>query len=259
MENLITFFKMAKSGLPPMRADKSALGLLPTEAYQYCEPVRTASAYGWYIFPPTDVRLFWDGSDVFYAEDGEWIQLTKVHIDQEFVEHWDRYAPESARGLAPPYLTGLFAPGMIQIWSGLLIQTREGWSSLIAPPANLPQSQSYSCFEGIVETDRFCPVPLFINLRLTITQREILIRHDRPLFQVRPIMQETYSEAHLKKVEIKDFSTPETANEALSAEQWAGYLGTIRKDEPDEEHLPGRYAAKSRRLRRHHDKAAATD
>lgn len=253
MQDVVTFFKMAGCGLPPMRADKSGLGSLPTEAYQYCEPVRTASSYGWYIFPPTDIRLHWDGSEVLYESEGDWHLLTKAHINSDFVEHWDHYAPESAKGLAPPYLTSLFTPGVVQIWSGLLVQTREGWSSLVAPPANLPQSQSYFCFEGIVETDRFCPTPLFINIRLAATHREILIRHDRPLFQVRPLMQESYSEARLKEFSIRDFSTPETAKEALSEEDWARYLQTIRKDAPEEEHMPGRYASRTRRRRRNEE------
>src|SRR5882672_5799107 len=51
---LVTFYRMVAEGNHPMRADRSALGVLPTAAFQYCEAISIASAFGWYVFPPID-------------------------------------------------------------------------------------------------------------------------------------------------------------------------------------------------------------
>ena len=71
------------------------------------------------------------------------------------------------------------------------------------PPVNLPRSQSYECYEGIIETDRWFG-PLFINLRLTATDRPIEINHKKPLFQAQPLLRETYADARMREFEVVD-------------------------------------------------------
>ena len=159
-ESIVTFHRVFTAAIPPLRADKAALGTLPTAAFQYCEPVRTASGFGWYIFPPADIHLMWDGVDVYHAEDGQWCQFSSIHLNDEFVEYWDSQAPEGLKGHSPPFLTNVFVPGIVQIWSGLLLSTAENWSALIGPLANIPQSQNFSCFEGIVETELVQTLPV---------------------------------------------------------------------------------------------------
>src|SRR5262245_33737863 len=193
-EPIVTFHRVFTAAVPPLRGDRSALGTLPTAAFQYCEPVRAASAFGWYIFPPVDIRLMWDGIDTFHAVDDEWCQLSMLNLNEEFVEYWNTHAPQDLRGRSPPFLTAVFVPGIVQIWSGLFVSTAENWSVIIGPPANLPQNRSFVCFEGLVETDTFKPCPLFVNVRLLTTDREIVIPRSKPLFQVRPVRRESYSE-----------------------------------------------------------------
>ena len=53
----IKFHRIYPAAIPPMRADKSALGLMPTMAYRHCEAMRMASSFGWYAFPAEEVRL----------------------------------------------------------------------------------------------------------------------------------------------------------------------------------------------------------
>ncbi len=67
-----------------------------------------------------------------------------------------------------------------------MARTAPGWSLLVRPPANLPRSLGYECFEGIVETDRWFG-PLFVNLRLTRTNVPIEFDADFPLLQVQPV------------------------------------------------------------------------
>src|SRR5262245_44020519 len=132
-ENVVTFHRVFTAAIPPLRADKSALGTLPTAAFQYCEPVRAASGFGWYIFPPLDIQLMWDGVDVYRAEDGRWCQFSSITLNEDFVRYWDSHAPEELKGHSPPFLTNVFVPGIVQIWSGLFLSTAENWSALIGP------------------------------------------------------------------------------------------------------------------------------
>jgi Family of unknown function (DUF6065) len=224
-----------------MRGDKAALGTMPTAAFQYCEPMRTASSFGWYIFPPTDIILRWNGADVEYRDGDDWTELKSIGLSDAFAEDWDSRAPDDLQGCWPPFMTALFVSGVVQIWSGLLIRTRPDWSVLIGPPPNLVQSRHYSCFEGLVETDRFRPCPLFVNIRLQATDREIVIPRSKPLFFVRPVRRESYEDESLQ------FAFRDGVGE-LSADDWSGYRNTVRKsDAPPEEYKPGRYGAARRR------------
>jgi hypothetical protein len=248
LESIVTFHRIYPAATPPMRADKSALGTLPAAAYQYCEAIRAASAFGWYVFPPVDIRLKWDGADVLHEVDGEWRLLSSVHLDEEFLEDWDRYAPADLQGHAPPYLTSLFVPGVIQIWSGLLVSTAKDWGVLIRPLANAPQSRAFACYEGIVETDRFKPCPLFINIRLLSTDREIVIPRTQPLFQVQPLHRECYSEEALKYVEFEGLRPIVDGVGGMSKADWEGFRKTVRSVEPTrDEHGTGSYGANVRR------------
>jgi hypothetical protein len=244
----VKFHRIFSAAVPPMRGDKSALGTLPVAAYQYCEPVRAASAYGWYIFPPIDIRLRWNGVDVVYASDDAWQPLDSVVLNSEFAEYWDRNAPEDLRGCWPPFLTATSSPGIVQIWSGFLISTADNWSVLIGPPANLRQTRSFVCYEGIVETDTFKPCPLFVNIQLLTTDTDILIPRMKPLFQVRPVHRSAYSDATLRCDEYVGLEPRSDGAGSMSADDWAGYTRTVRKlDAPPEQVRPGAYGAARRK------------
>jgi Family of unknown function (DUF6065) len=247
-ESVVTFHRVFTAAIPPLRADKSALGILPAAAFQYCEPVRTASAFGWYIFPPADIHLMWDGVDVYHAENGQWSPFSSIHLTEKFVEYWDSEAPEDLKGHAPPFLTNVFVPGIVQIWSGLLVSSAKNWSVLIGPVANIPQSQHFSCFEGLVETDSFKPCPLFVNIRLLTTDREIVIPKTKPLFQVKPVQRDCYSDATLKHTEYEGLSPRTEGKGSMSEEDWKGYRSTVRSAELQPEgRVPGSYGAARRR------------
>lgn len=248
MNNVVTFHRVFPAVTPPLRADKSALGTLPTAAFQYCEAVRTASTYGWYIFPPMDVRLMWDGVDVYCSIDGKWQQLSGLHV-QEFSEYWDSNAPADLKGYAPPFVISLFVPGMIQIWSGLLVSTVKDWCVLVGPISNIPQSKNFATFEGIIETDTFRPCPLFINMRLLTTDREILISKSKPLFQVRPLRRECYAEDTLKHSEYEGLSRRVADKGGMSEEDWNGFRSTVRTVGAAAR-VPGSYGAERRRRAR---------
>ena len=99
----VTFFGAVPGCRAPIRADASALGTLPSRGFQYCEAVRAASSFGWYVFAPIDFTLQWDGSEIIWTYRGAkaWYPLTSAQFPG-FQAEFDRRAPKHLRGYAPP-------------------------------------------------------------------------------------------------------------------------------------------------------------
>ena len=242
-EPLARFHQLIETARPPQRADRSAGGLLPTRAFRFCEAVTTASAFGWYVFPPMNFSLIWTGEQVAWTFDGagDWFTLGRAQFPG-FSNEFDQAAPPSVRGFAPPFLAALPEPGVVQVWSGLLARTAPDWSLLLRPPANLPRS-GYDLFEGIVETDRWFG-PLFTNVRLTRTDTPVSFEADYPLFQAQPLHRSAYADDKLS-----DFVCDLGLN-ALSTEDWTAYAHTAVRP-GDSAAVPlGHDAAQVRRRRR---------
>ena len=130
-EEIVTFFRMIPDCPSPQRADRSAGGMLPTRAFRYCDPVTTASALGWYVFPPFAFSLQFDGTNVkwTFANAEQWYSLGSAQFP-DFEGHFDENAPNDRRGCSPPFITAFPEPGYLQIWSGgFIARTRPGWSS----------------------------------------------------------------------------------------------------------------------------------
>jgi hypothetical protein len=235
-----------------MRADKAASGVLPTIAFRHCEPVRTASSFGWYVFPPEDVVLRWDGADVLMRMDTGWEPLTQTVLP-DMGEYWDRCAPEALQGMAPPFVSTLPVRGYVQIWSGLLCKAAPDWSVLVRPLVNIPSTNHYRCFEGVVEADRFAPFPLFMNIQLLATNVDIVIPKVQPFFQVQPLLRQTYQGlAHEFEVRPGLWSE-EGGVSLLSADEWAGYRSTVRLNQTEGDDIQiegGTYAVDSRKRQR---------
>jgi hypothetical protein len=237
---VVTFTRLDPAAILPMPADRSALGGIPAAAHQYCEALRSASGFGWYIFPAADIALRWDGAEVLTLVGEEWQPLTSL-VSADFAEHWDQHCPEDLADRPIPYLSSLFVPGVVQIWSGLLVSTAPGWSVHIRPLANVPHSQAYASYEGIVEADWFKPLPLFINIRLLATERPIVIAKNRPLFVVQPLRRECYGDAGSQMKVVPDVA------ELGDAFDWAGLRSTIRSVSSERPHDFGRYGAEVRK------------
>jgi len=102
----VTFYGAIPDCRPPMRADPSVLGTLPSRGFQYCEALRAASSFGWYVFPPIDFTLQWDGADVRWTYRGAqaWYRLGSAQFPG-YSDTFDRVAPAHLRGR----LVGLFS------------------------------------------------------------------------------------------------------------------------------------------------------
>ena len=241
---VVTFYRAVPGCRAPIRADSSVLGTLPSRGFQYCEALRAASSFGWYVFPPIDFTLQWDGSQVIWTYCGAqaWYPLGSAQFPG-YQARFDRAAPKRLRGFAPPFLTAVPEPGIVQMWTGLMIESAEDWSVLVRPPANLPRNLAYDLYEGIVETDRWFG-PLFTNVRLIKTDVPVHFSTETPLVQVQPLHRATYAEEVSNEFSLVADMT------AFPAEAWSRYEKTIVGPNRDPERPVGAYATSVRRRRR---------
>ena len=188
--------------------------------------------------------LMWDGEAIFWHhnEAETWMPLDTVqfpHMSARF----DAACPPELRGCAPPFLTALPEPGLVQVWTGLFARTRPGWSLLVRGPANLPSPGGFSSYEGIVEADAWFG-PLFTNLRLTRTMMPIRFDPDRPLLQVQPLPRLVYAPARQSALRV--VSGPD----GLTARDWAAYGDSVAAPAAEPDRPFGRYAIASRKRAR---------
>ena len=241
---VVTFYQAVPGCRAPIRADGSVLGTLPSRGFQYCEALRAASSFGWYVFPPIDFTLQWDGSQIVWTYRGAkaWYPLTSAQFPG-YQARFDRAAPRHLRGFAPPFLTAVPEPGIVQVWTGLMVGSAEDWSILVRPPANLPRSLAFDLYEGIVETDRWFG-PLFTNLRLVKTDVPIHFSTETPLVQVQPLHRSTYAE------EVSNGFGLIADMAAFPADAWSRYEHTIVKPNLDPARPIAAYATSVRRRRK---------
>ncbi len=240
---LVTFHRLVPQARLPQRADKSGSGSMPTRAFRYCDAITSAAGFGYYIFPPIDFSLMWDGTSITWTFDGAdgWMPLHSAQFPG-FAETFDDIAPKSVKGFSPPFVSALQEPGLVQLWSGLVARTAPGHSLLLRAPANLPRPGGYELYEGIIETDRWFG-PLFGALRLTRTHAPVEFRAEYPLFLAQPLPRSSYAEATLNDFEL----VPKL--EQFRSEDWDDYYDTVVRPNVQEHRPRGQYAAAGRKRR----------
>ena len=242
----VEFFRMLPGARAPKRADRSAAGYLPSRAMRYCDPLTSATGFGYWAFPPMDLSLMWDGEQVFwsYGAAKGWLPLSGTAAGAvqfpNYAAAFDAAAPAELRGYSPPFLTALPEIGGVQIWTGLLAKTRPGWSLSVRSPVNLPAIPGLVAWEGIIETDLWFG-PLFTNVRLTRTDTPVRLRANVPLLQLQPIPQAAYREETLAAMACREVAE-------LTTDDWTR-LGEVLLPSPDPQRRQGSYAVAARKRR----------
>jgi hypothetical protein len=239
------FFRLIEQARPPQRADRSAMGTLPTRAFRYCEAATSASGYGWWISPPMDMQIMWDGADIYWHYDGaeDWLKLMPSAQFPGFADQFDANAPAELQGYAPPFLTALPEAGSLQLWTGLIARTAPDWHLLLRAPANLPLPGGFAQYEGIVESDRWFG-PLFTNLRFTRSHTPIRLRADFPLLQAQPVRPLDYANETLSAMSIA------SSMAEFAAEAWEAYRDTVVEPNRRPDRPFGAYAIATRKQRK---------
>jgi len=177
----VEFFSYYENAPLPRPASTDAMGTLPVRAVQYCLPLKAASGNGFYLYPPFDFAVRWDGvrSDFAWLDgDGnirEWLPLDSGNAV---------YHPSAADVLAavPPDRAGVLgevldpegpsfisadprAPQTLEILTGIVVRTQPGWVSAVRSVANWASPRPFTVLDGVVETDWYRnDVPTTIRL-----------------------------------------------------------------------------------------------
>lgn len=245
-QTILEFVKLIEPGRSPKRADRSAGGSLPGRAMRYCDALTTATGYGYWLFPPIDLQLMWDGEQVFwsYEDAAAWLPLSGAASGAVqfpgFSARFDKFAPTELQGFAPPFLTALPELGGIQIWTGLMARTRPGWSLNVRMPVNLPGIPGLTSWEGIVETDHWFG-PLFLNFRITRTNFPIRLRAHIPFVQIQPVPQVAYRDDTLNNFTVRSAET-------MTSSDWDDFSDVLIPNESKIDHQ-GTYAVRLRKRR----------
>lgn len=246
----ITFYRPLAEAIPPMPADRTALGSMPASALQYCEAVSSASGNGWYLFPALDADLTFDGHQTWYRleEDEGWQPLDNLQLEKTMQE-WNSICPPEMTDKAPPLLSSLHVPGFVQIWSGLMARTSAGTHCLVRPLANVITSSTISVYEGIVATDIHAPWPIFINIRMVRTNEIFQLRRHQPLFQLQLTQKHLYDKK--SNASRYDISWGEKNPTGLSRDDWNDYSETMRPADITSNDSPrtGEYASNARKAK----------
>lgn len=232
----VVFQKFAAGAYDPMRADRSAAGSLPVRAYRYCEAVTTAASFGWYLFPPTDFTLQFDGAEVvchFPDHGDDWYPILNGVPLPGSEEHFAEYAPASICEFVPKFLVSLPVPGLVQVWTGFFARTAPDWSLLVRAPANLPRSQNYFQYEGIVEYDEW-PGAVFANIKLLRTDYPVEFQKSLPLLQAQPVHRSVYDDTFLNRFEV-------------TGPDWDSFRKVVVEPNTDPSRRRGEYAIHARK------------
>jgi len=246
-DSIVRFIALIDHALPPQPSDRSAMGTLPARAVQYCEALTSASRYGWWIFPPMDMQILWDGADIFWCYEGseDWMKLAPAAQFPGFAAAFDNAAPEDLKGFSPPFLTAIPDTGILQIWTGLIARTEPNWHLLLRPPANLPLPGGIFQYEGIVETDHWFG-PLFINLRITKSDTPIRLKADFPLTLAQPVRPLNYAKQTLASISV------DRSLACLTDPDWDAYRNTVVIPNMNPDRAFGAYAGRVRKGRAAH-------
>jgi hypothetical protein len=102
-------------------------------------------------------------------------------------------------------------------------------------PANVPKTQGYEHYEGMVETDTWFG-PLFTNIRLMRINSPVEFHVRYPLFQVQPVPRDAYGEPGFQVLEPS----------SLQADDWRRFEATMRPN-TDQMRALGHYAVDTRK------------
>lgn len=194
---LVELYQVLPDAPLPTPAGRRAVLAAPTKALRHCPPMIGATSLGWYLYPPMDFRLRFDGQQTDWCDDaGTWHEVPPG--EEATVPAWDDHVrktfPAAVLEASPEDRVMLFnadpmAPNRVEMYTGVVARTAPGWSLLLRAPANVPRRSDYFLIEGAIETDWWtAPIPTI--LELTTPDRVVDLRTHHPLVQVQLVPSE---------------------------------------------------------------------
>jgi len=186
-----TFSTFVETNHPQVtKADPTVKGTAPFRAAAHCEPFRLASAIGWWIYPPCDFSIIWDGSDLRWLHENSstWVTANSLTLGH-MASATELFTVSNEAASRLQAIVALPEPGYVQVWTGLTVESPDGWCSLVRSAPNFASHTSYDMLEGVIETD-WWHGPLLLNLRVRQTATPISFRRTRPMAAVMPVFRD---------------------------------------------------------------------
>ncbi|MFY1617871.1 DUF6065 family protein [Micromonospora sp. WMMD736] len=202
----VEIYSLYGDAKPSEAASPSLRGSLPARAVQQCPPVAAASGFGWYVYPPTDFALRWDGQDTEWTllaenEPAHWRSLAGGYdgklpdaagqlraAPEQFhgdLDIFDRY------GASIPFLDAdPRAANTVELVTGVVARTSPGWCLIARGVPNWPAQRGVQLYEGVVETDWYTSL-LPTILRLTEAGQVVRFYRNIPLMCLQPVHRST--------------------------------------------------------------------
>ncbi|MEH6631752.1 MAG: DUF6065 family protein [Halopseudomonas aestusnigri] len=183
---MIEFFKCWPDAPDPVCPSPDLRGEIPARG-KFCEPFTAANTSGALICPPIDFSLTWTGTEILADLEGveDTVIVDKLYLP-DYADYWQTIAPDWALEVIPPFLEAVPERGLLQVFTGLYVQTQPGISTWIRGPINWPQSGNCMANEGIVETDWWAG-PLFFVLQMQKTDYPVSFYRHTPFVQAIPV------------------------------------------------------------------------
>jgi hypothetical protein len=216
-------WRLHPNGVRIVPAEKTLNGTAHEAGVKFCGPFSTANKTGWWVFPAQDVDIMWKGGQDFEYKHHTNYSNVECELVRSLVKESDGVNPDDwcPFGVGrSKYSWGMVEEGVVQIWTGIILQTPPGWSIRVRSPVNFPK-QPYYIMEGVLETD-WMWYDLWTNVVFTEKNKWVNLRKDQwpPLAHLIPERREVNTENWEIKEEIVNRDTPE-ANDVFS--YWAQY------------------------------------
>jgi Family of unknown function (DUF6065) len=210
--DIYTFFPDAR---PPEPASSSVNGSLPVRAYQYCSPVVAGSGFGWYLYPPRDFALRWNGVDTDLAlmendELGEWKSLAggKDFVPPDAMQQLGEMSEQRREELGRIMAAGGLelancdprAPQLVEVHLGFVMRTSPGWSTAFRSVPNWPYT-GYLVLDGIIETAWFRSF-IATPIRLTEMNRIVRFYRNQPFAAMQVVPDVSYQRDTMKSAQV---------------------------------------------------------
>jgi Family of unknown function (DUF6065) len=213
----VRFIKLYAPAPDVEPASADAKDHAPLRGRKYCAPLNVASAVGWYVFPPLNFHLNWDGRAFYCLLEGfeDWMLIERI-VFPNYAEEFQKHAPEYGLKNAPTFLDVFPELGVIQIWTGYIVKTEPGESLWVRGPVNIPGSLQYDVFDGIIETDWWFGA-LIVNVRFHKTDTPVAFQRYRPLCQVFAVPRAVYDAQRKSEFKL------DVGLESLSEADWRAW------------------------------------
>lgn len=216
-------WRLHPSGVRIEPAEKTLQGTANESGVKWCGPYTNANKMGWWLYPPQDLDVVWNGGKDFWVNHVTEYQPTDAVFVRTLVQPGDQVNPDKWCPLdsgRTKYTWGDVDVGTAQIWTGCVLQTPPGWCIQVRSPINC-RPQPYYIQEGILETD-WMQYDIWINLVFTEVGKLVKLRRQQwpPLAQLIPVRREAYNTPW----EIKDgLMERETAEGNAAFKYWIDY------------------------------------